>query len=57
MTPSRPIAVELAAQLALALAVGLSVSLLLAGATLLLAGHDAGDPPAGQPMTQARGVR
>ena len=38
MTRSRLIAIELAAQVALALAIGLSVSIVLAGATLLLAG-------------------
>ena len=52
MNPTRPIAIELAAQLALALAVGLSVSLALAGATLLLAGHDAGE--ARTPQASAR---
>jgi hypothetical protein len=38
MTKSRLIALELVAQVALALAIGLSVSIVLAGATLLLAG-------------------
>lgn len=43
MTKSRLIAIELLAQVALALAIGLFVSLVLAGAALLLAaGTDAG---------------
>jgi len=43
MTKSRLIAIELLAQMALALAIGLFVSLVLAGAALLLAGGtDAG---------------
>lgn len=39
----RMFAVELAAQVALALAIGLSVSLVLAGATLVLAGDVVND--------------
>ncbi len=42
MTRSRLIAIELVAQVALAAAIGLFVSVVLAGAALLLAGGDAG---------------
>lgn len=38
MTNSKPLVIELVAQVALAAAIGLLVSLVLAGATLLLAG-------------------
>jgi len=51
MTRSRLIAVELVAQVTLAVATGLLVSLVLAGAALLLAsGADAGSALPGAPI-------
>lgn len=47
MTKSRTFALEIVTQTALALAIGLAVSIVLAGAALLLAGHaQAGSPSA-----------
>lgn len=56
MSRFRIFAVELAAQVALALAIGLGVSLVLAGATLVLAGDAANDanPARSAQASQAR---
>lgn len=45
MAKSRTFALEIATQTALALAIGLAVSIVLAGAALLLAGNARADAP------------
>lgn len=53
MTRFRIVATELAGQIALALVVGLGVSLVLAGATLVLAGDSATETVSARPAAPA----
>jgi len=54
MSRFRIFAVELATQVALALAIGLSVSLVLAGATLVLAGDAVNDSNPARPAQASK---
>jgi len=58
VTNSKPLVIELVAQVALAAAIGLLVSLVLAGATLLLAGGAGADSTMSEaPSKHALAVR